>query len=180
MWQAHHILPVSAVADSHIKASDENKKYIIRCLCITNWNVNAKANMLGLDTKWPYRLHPFNKELPNNLPSHLIDHNLYTQEAYEYMEANVWDTLKDAREIHKLKAAAILRELEGATDYFKGELTARGGRNRGTLLCWKNRFDPGMENTWYHPFSMADSPKSRHPGIPNAQHWVDTVFNIIK
>ncbi len=181
MWQSHHILPVSAVADAHIAASDPtNKEYIIECLCISDWNVNASANVIGLDTKWPYQLYPFNKSLPDNLPSHLIDHDMYTEESYEYMEANVWDELKDRRQIHKLAASSIVAELNAATDYFKGELTDRGNRNGGTLQCFQNRFLPGMESTWYFPFSMSASPRKRNPGIPNAQHWIDTLFNVIK
>ena len=181
MWQSHHIVPVSAVADDHIKSNDvDNLNFIINCLCITPWDVNGKDNVIGLDTKWPYKLHPVNRHLPDNLPSHLIDHDLYTQEYYEYMEAAVWDQLKDRRQVHKLPHKSILNELNDASDYFRGELTARGARNGGTRVCWSNRFLPGMENFWYHPFSMAEDPRKRHPGIPNAWHWLDTVFNAIK
>ncbi len=194
-WQSHHILPVSALADGHIKAGSDNKAYILDCLCITDWNVNASPNLIGLDTKWPYKLNLFASfpglnaawatgfaavPLPENLPSHLIDHDLYTAETYEYMNANVWDTLKDAREIHKLNPKSIKGELDDASTHFKGELKARGVRSGGTLHCWKNRFAPGMEETWYLPFSMSDSPRKRHPGAPSVQNWLSQLFATIK
>ena len=180
LWQAHHILPVSALnSDKHISASPENLEYIVSCLCITDWNVNAEPNVIGLDNKVPYmfdKIYP----LPRNLPSHLIDHDHYTKESYDYMEANVWDSLKDAREVHKLDPKSIESQLNDATTYFKGEVEARGKRNNGTIWCWDHRFDTGMEEKWYVPFSMSDNPRKRHPGAKFVLQWLTNIFNVIK
>lgn len=180
LWQAHHMLPISALNyEKHISAQGDNLIFIENCLRLTEWNINAEPNMIGLDTKWPYKLYPFHG-LPPNLPSHLIGHGDYTKESYEYMEANVWDTLKDAREIHKLDPYAIAGQLNAASKYFEGVLRSRGMREGGTIRCWRDRWDEGMEATWYMPFSMSDSPRKRHRGIPNAMPWLDKLFSAIK
>ncbi len=180
LWQAHHILPISALnSEKHISASKENLEYIEDCLCVTDWNINSTPNIIGLDNKMPYLfsgLYP----LPTNLPSHLIDHNHYTQESYEYLEANVWDALKDAREIHKLDARSIESELNAATEYFEGELRYRGSREKGTIWCWEHRFEDGMSDKWYIPFSMSDSPNRRHPGIKYVPQFLTNIFGMIR
>lgn len=179
LWQAHHILPISALKVHHIRAKrSENAEYIEKCLCITVWDINDELNLLGLDTKWPYYYDAsVGVPLPDNLPSHCIDHTRYCHESWDYMEAAVWDTLKDNREIHKLDPQSIEKELDDAVKYFKDELNYRGRRVYGTLKCWELRFDPTMEDKWYIPFSMCDDPPKRHPGVPT-DCWknLETVF----
>jgi hypothetical protein len=92
------------------------------------------------------------------------------------MEANIWDTLKDNRTEHKLKPSTIVGQLNSASTYFKGLLKGRGMRSGGTIVCWKDRFNSGMEETWYLPFSMAESPRRRHPGAPSALNWLSRLF----
>lgn len=180
LWQSHHLLPVSALnTEKHVAASDKNKEFIEDCLWITDWNINATPNVYGLDNKVCYLWNSVFPQ-PRNLPSHLIDHNLYTKEAYEYMEANVWDTLKDEREVHKLDPRAIQQELNDASEYFKGEIEARGQREEGTLYCWQYRHEPEMADTWYIPFSMSDDPKPRHPGVKYVPPWLSKLFQAVR
>ena len=180
LWQAHHILPISSLNSAdHISANKDNLEYLEKCICITDWDINAEPNMMGLDTKIPYRFEKI-YPLPRNLPSHLIGHTDYTAESYEYLEANVWDTLKDSREIHNLDPESIEEELKAASKYFDGELHDRGEREGGTLWCWDHRFDKDMENKWYYPFSMSASPRKRHPGIKFVSISLNKLFSIIK
>lgn len=174
-WQAHHILPVSALKSKRINDTDD--EYIEKCLCMTDWNINGSHNMMGLDTKWPYYLYP-TLPLPSNLPSHLVGHDDYLKETYAYMDRNVWKKLKKKRKQHKLSPKSIIRELNSAIDYFHGELILRGKRNGGTIKCWKKRHNAGMKKIWYHPFSMSKNPRKRCPGEDIA--FQPGLFNMIK
>jgi hypothetical protein len=181
-WQAHHILPCSSVRDSHISKNPDDIVFIRKCLCITDWDINTPTNLIGLDTKLIYKWYPVTPyPLPPNLPSHLIDHGHYNKESYEYMGANVWDALKDARKEHDgLDPRSLLAELKSASSYFKSIVKSRGARNGGSIYCFTHRFDTGMEDKWYFPLSMSDTPQKRHPGIPNVWPWLDKIFQIIK
>ena len=196
LWQAHHILPCSALKSDHISARrTDNLIYIENCLCLTVWDINNKLNLIGLDTKWCYFLSSlssltnklpriferFAKEkipLPDNLPSHLIGHRKYCEETWQYMEACVWDTLKDRREIHKLDEKSIVQELDDAVKYFKRVVKDRGIREGGTRVCWKQRF---KQKRWYIPFALDEDPCARHPGVTDDawEHFLN-LFEKIK
>jgi hypothetical protein len=181
LWQAHHILPCGAVRDGHISGDADDIAYIRKCLCLTDWDINMRENLIGLDTKVIYNFYPVMPfPLPDNFPSHLVDHDLYSEESYKYMENNVWDTLHINRKVHKLEAKPIEAELNAARDYLKTKVYYRGLREGGSAWCFKNRFNDGMEDKWYYPLSMAETPRKRDPGISNKWPWLDTLFDVIK
>jgi hypothetical protein len=164
LWQAHHVACHHAVDGREIE--DEYLEYVENCLWITEWDLNASDNLVGLPVNIQYRMS--NGEVPVNYCSHQVDHNTsggYTDECKQWLKDNLWDTLKDKKKKHEVTAKSIASTLKKCTSTFKTKLTKRGKRNGGTKTCWKNRFKDSYENKWYHPFSMAAVPNKRHPGV---------------
>jgi hypothetical protein len=59
LWQAHHILPGTALSKGRIKIEVGDAKkadYIENCKWITKWNLNETPNLMGLPTIWDYIL----------------------------------------------------------------------------------------------------------------------------
>lgn len=57
MWQAHHILPGTALSAATIRdlVKDPDKAYYIEnCKKVTDWNINEVPNLMGLPTLWDY------------------------------------------------------------------------------------------------------------------------------
>jgi hypothetical protein len=99
---------------------------------------------------------------PENLPAHnpvSWGHVDFNKEVVDYLVANIWDTLDENKEEHKINPEDIQGELEDASDYFMDELKDRGKRGDGTAKEWPRRFNAG-NTTWYHPFSMARKPRN--------------------
>ena len=171
-WEAHHILCYKSVRDREV---GENQDFVEDCLWITDWDLNDAHNMVGLPKNSQYRL--TNGMVPLNLPSHQVDHNTsdgYRNEVTMWIKTNVWDSLNDKKKDHEVNAKDIKDALKKGSDHFRKQLTLRGIREDGTLHCWQHRFpnppDPNDENyeqveEWYLPFSMADDPTPRNPGI---------------
>jgi hypothetical protein len=182
-WQAHHLIPVSALKNEHIAQNSEDLNFIWNYLFITDWDINAGPNMIGLDTKWPYYTQGFGKyPMPPNLPSHLIEHNQYTAYSYRFMSAKVWAKLKKQRrsaDPHKLPTEGLKAQLEDGSKHFRFVVEAYGKREGGTLLCWSQRHQKAMEDKWYKPFSMGASPGKRHPGMPGTT-YLDKLFKKMK
>lgn len=184
-WDSHHLVIISSVADAYIDVSKEDKVYLKKCLGKTEWNINAGPNVMGLDTKWIYLKHARDPEtypeslLPDNLPSHRIDHPRYNREVYKYMHDEIWKTLKAKRKDHP-KGESLQAALEDASEHFKEELEDRGVLHGGTRHCWKNRHTEALKGAWYEPFSMAigDDPMPRRP-IPDNLKRYDQLFNAI-
>lgn len=184
-WDSHHLVIISSVADAYIDVSRPDKTYLKKCLGKTDWNINASPNLIGLDTKWIYLKHATDPTsfpesmLPDKLPSHRVDHPRYNIEVYDYMQEEIWSTLKAKRKDHP-KGTSIQSQLEDASEYFKEELEDRGQLHGGTRHCWKNRNTEALEDTWYEPFSMAigDNPIARCP-IPDNLARYDQLFNAI-
>jgi len=173
-WEAHHICCNHAVEGRKIKT---NRGYVEDCLWITKWDLNARANLIGLPMYEQYK--SSSGASPQNRCAHDVDHNTdlgYTDECHQWLELNIWETLNDKKEDHTVNAANIATMLESCTSTFKGLLVVRGSREKGTLLEYQTRFDPGRELLWYHPFSMADLPRKRHPGTKGD---MSKIFNLI-
>lgn len=161
-WEAHHIACNHAVEGREIK---KNKAYVENCLWITDWDLNAKDNLVGLPLKAQYIRS--SGRSPVNLCAHNVDHNTdngYTDECKLWLKDNVWDTLNDKQKEHDVNADDIKKQLEKCTTEFKKRLEKRGERKGGTYECFRNRHDPAWANKWYHPFSMAKIPNPRRPG----------------
>jgi hypothetical protein len=161
-WEAHHIACNHAVEGRVIKV---NRAYVEDCLWITDWDLNDPDNLIGLPEYAQYKFS--SGASPQNYCAHDVDHNTsdgYTEECKTWLKDNVWDTLNDKKKKHDVNAEAIRQQLVKCTSLFKGKLERRGIRKGGTLVCYRNRFEPGWEDKWYYPFSMADLPRKRHPG----------------
>ena len=70
-WQAHHIACHHSVNTREIE--DEYLEYVENCLWITEWDLNASDNLIGLPVNKQYR--SSNGTSPTNYCSHQVDHN---------------------------------------------------------------------------------------------------------
>jgi hypothetical protein len=169
LWQAHHIACHHALGGRKIEK--KYLRYVEDCLWITEWDLNASANLVGLPLNMQYRMKDGAE--PTNRCSHQVDHNTkggYTDECKQWLQTNLWDTLKNMQKKHDVQAQDIKSTLEKCTSTFKGKLTRRGKRQGGTVKCWDNRQKPSYAKKWYFPFSMADPPNHRDPG-PDTHLW---------
>lgn len=172
--QVHHIVCEHAVAQwkDHYEDNPAKMQYIEDCLWITDWNINHKDNLIGLPTNVQFidifgNL-PETAWIPLDLPSHLVDHNTddgYTEEVGAYLKTNIWDTLEESKKNHEVDAEAIKTQLKNASGHFEKRLRDRAKREGGVKKGWKLRFEKKYEKKWYHPFSMAETPKHRYPGV---------------
>lgn len=168
--QVHHILPVTCLSDGSIsKAVNDDKdtiKVIRNCLKLTNWDINAEPNCIALPLKPAYH----DPKAPAGwgwLPSHQVDHPPYTEEVAAHLKKMVWDPIAEQAEECKDFKSSITGQLEAASSHWLGQLKGRGARPigpaGGTEYCWAHRANPGMEDLWYLPFSMAAYPTPRSP-----------------
>jgi hypothetical protein len=179
--QIHHILPLSSLQDAHIKVSKDHLDFIVRCIKITDWNINDHYNTVGLPTKSAfYSLNNdkyFTMPIPSRgdtwsiednwdgWPSHVIDHNpRYTENVYDKLFDLIWCRLIQKKIDCGIKQEEIRDQLFKAAARYRKFLKKRGGDKGGTRHCWVHRHDPDMENTWYIPFSMDPGrPRKRKP-----------------
>jgi len=183
--EIHHILCERAILDINPDNDSDGKKrqYIDDCLCISEYDLNAKVNLVGLPLKPAYI--KSRGKIPVNLPCHNVDHPPYTEEVKSWLHKNIWNTLIDRRKKHDTTAKAIVEQLNNCTTMFTKVLNKRGGQ-RGvrplgtepswTEASWTGRFDPANADTWYKPFSMAANPSKRSPG----GRWRLALFEMIK
>jgi hypothetical protein len=97
---------------------------------------------------------------PHNLPCHNPQnwgHTDYTKEVDLALLREIWNTLKRADDKH-ISAETIKGKLGPMAERFAGKLVARGAREGGTSLNWRNRHDPARADTWFHPFCMSADP----------------------
>ncbi|MBK8256957.1 MAG: AHH domain-containing protein [Polyangiaceae bacterium] len=162
--QVHHILCFSGVQDAHIKVTQEEKEYIHKCMKVTDWDINAAANAIGLPLKLAYYERPRDTS-KWNLPCHQVDHNPhYTGNVIDKINADVWPNVVAQQENCESEGKDIASFLNKIVKHYKDFLIARGILHGGTKVCWETRLDPANENTWYIPFSMhPTSPPKRSP-----------------
>jgi hypothetical protein len=160
--QIHHILCVSCLQDARILPKG-NRPYIRKCFKITDWDINAKPNVIGLPLKRAY-LKRENDGGWDDLPCHQVDHNPhYTDGVADWLTENVWDTLKAKEKGCDVEPKEIAKLLNSGSTHWETFLVDRGAGSdsggRGTRYSWEHRNDAGMRKTWHIPFSM-------HPGTP--------------
>jgi hypothetical protein len=162
--EIHHILCVHACSDATFpeRITDDEVKLIYACLAITDWNINASDNNIGLPTKWAYVRYP-NGNGWDGLPCHQVDHDLYLKDVQTYVRDEIW---KEIRKNKKKKACEeftgqnIAEYFNTGSDEWKTFLKARGNLYGGTKACLEyctsGEPRPGInDDNWHIPFSMA-------------------------
>ena len=169
VWQAHHVVPKESLDKRVDYIVSADRHYIEDCLWITKWDLNQADNLYGMPTNRQYR--NTEGDVPSNIPSHQVDHTSskgYNWEVADWLNENVWKTLKGQQEPHEVDPKDIANLLKKGSDGFVKKLEKRGKRpgNKGTKHCWDRRFPDHAEHEpqWYYPFSMAKTPSERSPG----------------
>ncbi|MCC6418738.1 MAG: hypothetical protein IT429_10925 [Gemmataceae bacterium] len=170
MSQIHHVVCVTCMQDGTIgkNVPTDQMEFIRKCLAMTEWDINAEPNDLGLPLKPAYYLRP--NDGWDGLPCHQVDHPQYTEDVSKYLNDNIWQPLIEARDWCSFDAATVIDELNGASDHYRAFLNERGQQRNGTRACWRNRFN---YEKWYIPFSM-------DPGTPRARKAPPDVISAFK
>lgn len=122
-----------------------------------------------------------------DLPCHLSEHPVYTEEVIINLNDTIWSMLKLEREECEDKGKSIKDLLEGASKHWREFLQNRGkgadSQGKGAAECWVNRGKPGYENIWYIPFSMNPGTPQKIMCPPNynardgkVREWLDTLI----
>jgi hypothetical protein len=170
--EIHHMVCVSSMSDATIRklVADSGKMEFIReCLKLTDWNINAEPNTVGLPKKPAFVKR--NSSDWNGWPCHQVDHNpLYTKAVSSRLNKQVWQEVlknrtkcKDCKKECNINASSVQTQLEGESDFWHDFLDTRGEEEGGTAFCWKHR--KSIPDVWYIPFSMdpSDAPPKRDP-----------------
>lgn len=201
--QFHHVLPVTSLSDAKINVKDKQKDYIHNCMVMTEWDINKQPNMIGLPTKGPYlnadkatakgetlanlmALDPALAEFGSlpNLPCHLNDHDIYTQEVIDELNDVLWPNIKADPKDCKDQGKDIKSLLEARSKARKKFLIKKGKSYGGAAKCWINR-ETTKRSVWFIPMSMADDHRECEPP-PNynkrgrgvkAKKWLTDVFS---
>lgn len=167
-WQAHHILCVDAL-ESRSFSDTDIEDFAEACLWTTVWDINDGHNMVGMPVRSDYKDN--NGVMGMDICCHANDHNTtggYTGECKDYLQVQVWNKIKKKKNAkdHITNPESLKAALKAATTKFRGLLNDRAEREKGTLVAWTKRHDPGWENKWYKPFSMAKNSAvvPRQPG----------------
>jgi hypothetical protein len=161
--QVHHVLPVTSLSDGTISTllgAAAKFKLIRTCLQVTDWDINASPNCVGLPLKRAFG----DARAPNTWdgwPCHQVDHPPYTNEVNSDLKDSIWDPVCAAAKKCEFEVTDLLGMLQDREEFWFDELKERGGRKKGTKYCWKHR--DALDDTWYIPFSMASSPTKRSP-----------------
>jgi len=165
LMQVHHIVPVETMADATIEdtlTSDE-ADFVKKCLMITEWNINAEPNVVGMPVKRVYWLATAQTAGWELWPCHLVDHNpYYNKEVIDDLNG-LWRELKGAAEECDVTGETIADALKAKSTKWRTTLGARAKRGGpgdagGILYCWEHREEL---SDWYRPFSMTESPQPR-------------------
>jgi hypothetical protein len=155
----HHIVCISCMADGTIDGyvtDAARRKFIENCLAETNWDINAKDNVVGLPKKQAYvdKLAPLNW---GTWPCHQVDHPSYLEKVSDRINDDIWVTCQDVAQDCKVKGQAIATQLGLESTFWFGKLSGRG-----TAAAWATRKQ--NPDKWYIPFSMdIDDPSPRKP-----------------
>ena len=176
--QVHHILCVSCFADGNIDVSDLN--YIHSCMGVTEWNVNEPPNLIGLPTKSAY----VDPQAPGDwggYPCHQVEHNpSHTDGVKKWLNDNIWSPLEQDPPDCTVVGKTLAQMLARGSTHWRRWLLKRGKEEGGTKTCWKQRNDPGMEDSWFIPFSMCvGTPKERKP-FPEFDLMTQSVKSLVK
>ncbi|EYF06840.1 hypothetical protein [Chondromyces apiculatus] len=169
--EVHHVLCVHACSDATlpVKIEAADKKFIHDSLAITDWDINAAANNIGLPRKWAYVLDtdatlkvPGAPNEWDGLPCHQVDHDIYLDKVEEWVTENIWNKIranKSAENCEYMKPEAVKNMFERGSRMWKALLRRRGMLHGGTRAsleyCQSGKEDPAKEDIWHKPFSMA-------------------------
>jgi len=182
----HHALVCEALKDSSIKPEDK-LDFFHNCMAITEWDINAGLNLIGLPMKIAFRDADKQNATPisnptadigaqlaaaaealassgvaggaPNLPCHQHEHSEFNKEVVTHMQDNVWKPLGKEQEDCKIEKKNIEEELNNECEHWRDWLQDRGKEKDGAAVCWQNRNTPQYEPHWFHPLSM-------NPGSP--------------
>ena len=186
--QVHHILPIESLANATIEAQlqdVEKFNFILKCMMVTDWKINAVGNVVGLPLKrvlWA----PLAPPGWTAWPCHQVDHNpKYNMEVCNDLKSKVWNIAIENAEECYVNGTDLATALSGRSDWWQTELERRATRggpadDKGVAYCWEHR--EKLPDTWYRPFSMAADPSSR--SVPKAlsgslEAYVRKLFEII-
>jgi hypothetical protein len=162
--QIHHIVCISSMTNATIATEVQDKgqtEFVRECLKLTNWDINAKPNVVGLPLKRAF----VHKGAPggwDGWPCHQWEHPAYTDKVSTKLNDNVWQkVLKKRKKCTdcgtkcNINAASVQKELNDESKDWLRFLRERGNGTdsgqKGTAACWKGRKN---NVNWYIPFSM--------------------------
>ncbi|MBC8145218.1 MAG: AHH domain-containing protein [bacterium] len=171
-WEAHHVIC------GHSMAARKTTDYVEKCLRITDWDINATPNMIGLPRNRQFRYS--DGVTPGGFwVSHQVDHNTsdgYTEECRKELQ-KMFNRITKGKDDHSSTPTNIKSELEKITTKFLDLLEERWARGPGDP---KQGWDKRLDNTcddWYEPFSMAKVPRERIRGTKtNVQDALKQAF----
>ena len=189
--QVHHLLCVHSCADAGMPP--EHIDSIHEFMVTAEWDINDAHNTIGLPIKPAY--HEALGEAKTSrsaecvgdssalrgkpppgwdgLPCHQVDHNpTHTTEVVNWVKTNVWSKLllaKKKKKCDRTAADKIETMLEAGSDHFRKQLEARGKRGpKGSSTA--AMIESGYaSDTWYLPFSMAESGTAMKRPRPRAR-----------
>ncbi|AKT40382.1 hypothetical protein [Chondromyces crocatus] len=170
--EVHHILCVHACSDATLPRgiTEEERKFIRNTLAITDWDINAGHNNIGLPRKWAYVLDGDETKRANSgglsdwngLPCHQVDHDIYLTKVKEWVTVNIWNKIranKSAENCENMDPESVQNMFKKGSDRWRALLKKRGSAFGGTrsslAYCASSQSDPIKEATWHIPFSMA-------------------------
>jgi hypothetical protein len=179
--QIHHIVCVSSMADGtiakYVKSKDK-RKVIRECLKLTDWNINAGHNVIGLPLKraYVYKLAPSDW---GGLPCHQVEHNpAYTEGVSDRLHEEIWQPIAENAEDCEFEASSLVSQLKDESKHWRSFLVRRGKSKGGTGVCWKNR--KKLRAVWYIPFSMnPGTPVGREPP-PDPEDFSGSMKQFVK
>jgi len=135
--------------------------FIKKCLMITDWNINAEPNLVGLPVKAVYWLPEIERGGGwEEWPCHQVDHNPYYNDEVTADLSKMWKNMHGNAEECKVDEQTMKTALEAKSKKWLRFLGTRAKRAGGVAHCWKHK---DTLTDWYHPFSMADPPQPRQP-----------------
>jgi hypothetical protein len=160
LMQVHHILPVEVLADATIedKLTSDEAVFVKKCLMMTDWNINASPNVVGMPVKRVYWEVTAQVGEWADWPCHLVDHNPYYNDEVIKDLSKMWRNMHGNAEECKIDGETIKGALEAKSKKWLRFLGSRAKRAGGVAHCWKNKETLA---DWYYPFSMADPPQPR-------------------
>ncbi len=171
--EVHHILCVKACSDSTFPddATPADITFIRSCLAISDWDINAEPNTIGLPTKQAY-VSDFTVAW-NLVPCHQVDHDLYLKEVEVFVKDKIWKSLKKAQDekaCEELTPENIAGKFTAGSRLWKVLLIVRGKLQGGTKACLdycaSGQPNPIInDQNWYVPFSMAMNKGTIRPRV---------------
>lgn len=177
----HHALACEALKDSEIEPGT-HIEFFHNCMAITEWNINAGLNLIGLPMKIVFRdadkenAEPIKEPTAAigiqlgataeklaasgkkggapNLPCHQHEHAAFNKEVIIRTNKQVWKKLAKNQEPCEVDGKDIKQQLDKECKHWRDWLQSRGKEEHGAAVCWQNRNTPECKPHWYIPLSM--------------------------